>query len=237
MTGGISYSYSFVGARRPPGRVTTSRQEILQIGIAYAVLTADLLIIFTDSSLFYGTRGAGLLRAVDPTVVGVAALAAATGFVAHEMAHKIVAQRSGFWAEFRMWPIGLVLSLVTAFIGFLWGAPGATVVGGMGPADRTNWGRTSLAGPLTNVGFAAVFYGLCLATVGPLPTLAFWLLLLAYINAWFGTFNLIPIGPLDGRKVLSWSPRTWAASIALTGSVAVIVGLALFWFQSPFLAW
>ncbi|EQD33549.1 membrane protein containing Peptidase M50 domain protein, partial [mine drainage metagenome] len=106
----------------------------------------------------------------------------------------------GAWAEFRYAPMMLLLSIVMSFaVGFLFAAPGATVVSGM--TDPREWGRTSLAGPLANLGFALAFLAAALATIpfgigvfGPL-------LLLMFFNAWFGTFNLIPFGPLDGAKV------------------------------------
>jgi Zn-dependent protease len=228
VSGGIRYYYTSVA--RPPRRsaVSTSSKELLQIGIAYLVLTVDLLLIFSNSTILFGTGGIGLVAALTPGIVAVAATAALTGFLAHELAHKIVAQRRGYWAEFRMWPTGLLLSFVTAFVGFLWGAPGATVVGGMDDSDRAGWGRTSLAGPLTNVAFGIVFFGagFGLADAGWGAAQLYWIFVLAWINGWFGTFNLIPIGPLDGRKVLRWNASVWAVAIAFTGTVAGLSILA-----------
>lgn len=215
-------------------RVTTSRSEIAQIVIAYVVLTVDLLILFTGSSLLFGSGGSGL-GSISPVIAVVAATAAFTGFVAHELAHKIVAERRGYWAEFRMWPAGLGLSLVTAFLGFLWGAPGATVVGGMGDLDRRGWGKTSVAGPLTNLAFAGTFYLGSIAAVLLGSGLVRWILLLAWINAWFGTFNLIPVGPLDGAKVVRWNAGYWAAAIVVTGTLAVVSWFALFVYGDPLL--
>ncbi len=224
-------------SRRAGGRVTTSRTELLQIGIAYAVLTFCLVILLSGSDALFGT-GRGLLL-VSPLLVAVAATAALTGFVMHELAHKIAAQRRGFWAEFRLSPMGLVLALFTAFIGLLFAAPGATVVGGMSPADRRNWGQTSLAGPLTNFGFGIAFYGAALgAFLFDRTSSAFgWLLLLAYINGWFGTFNLIPLGPLDGAKVFRWSRTIWAGAIVVLGAFAVVSYLAFFVYGLPTLRW
>ncbi len=239
MTGGIRYYYSTVAPpTRRPG-ITTSSKEILQIGIAYLVLTFDLLLIFSNSTILFGTGGIGLVAALSPGIVAVAATAALTGFVVHEMAHKIVAQRRGYWAEFRMWPTGLLLSFVTAFVGFLWGAPGATVVGGMPESDRTAWGRTSVAGPLSNSAFGLIFFvaGLGLAVRGWGVAQLYWIFVLAWINGWFGTFNLIPVGPLDGRKVLRWNRGVWVGAILLTGSIAavsILAELSVAFYGNPF---
>jgi len=226
VSGGWSYSYSTV-APRPRG-ITTSRQEIRQIAIAYAVLTLDLVLIFSGSTLLFGTGVTGLVYALTPGIVAIAATAALTGFVAHELAHKIAAQRRGFWAEFRMWPTGLLLSFVTAFLGVLWGAPGATVVSGMPESDRADWGRTGLAGPLTNVAFGLVFLAGGLGAFEWRSSLATGLLLLGWINGWFGTFNLLPLGPLDGRKVLRWNFATWFGAILFTGAVAAVSIMGLY---------
>ncbi len=218
----MSYYYTSVGQARVPGRITTSTKELLQIAAAAAVLTADITLLLSEHTFLVGYQASGLLAAFTLNAVLLAAAAVFTGFIAHEMAHKIVAQRLGFWAEFRMWPIGLVLSLVTAVAGFLWAMPGATMVGGISPSDRESWGRTGLAGPLTNVAFGAVFLGTALSGLPLGAAAVYWLLYLATINGWFGTFNLIPFGPLDGRKVLSWSAVTWAGSIAFTATIFVL---------------
>jgi len=239
MTGGLRYYYTTV-APPPRHRVTTSRTEILQIGIAYLVLTVDLVIIFSASSPIFGGGGSALVGAFTSSIVAVAAVAAFTGFLAHELAHKVVAQRGGFWAEFRMWPSGLALSFVVAILtGFLWGAPGATVVSGMSEYDRRNWGRTGLAGPLTNVTFGLAFFltGVIAFEEGIGLVAAYWIFMLAWINGWFGTFNLIPAGPLDGRKVIRWSIPVWAGAIVFTGVVAGVSILAAYsvaYYGNPF---
>jgi Zn-dependent protease len=206
-------------------RVTTSSTEVLHIAIAFLVLTIDIAIVVS-----------GLLRSVqfggfnpDAVFAGLSfgAAAALTGFLAHELAHKIVAQRLGFWAEFRMSPVGLLFSLVTALFGFLFAAPGATVVGGIG--DARNWGRTSIAGPALNLVEGTVFAvaGLLLNTRSGLAGAAGFLVLLAFINGWFATFNLLPFGPLDGRKVLRWSTTIWVAVFAAAVAFTLLMLLTV----------
>jgi Zn-dependent protease len=214
-----------IGYRPGPTRkLSTSSTELLHLLIAFGVLTLDLALLRTSFSALGG------FRPPDPTLIagGLAfgAVAALTGFVVHEMAHKISAQRHGFWAEFRMSPFGLVLSLFTAaIVGVMFAAPGATVIGGMG--DEREWGRTSLAGPLVNLGEGAVFAGLALvgASADWSPPLVVSLLLLAFINAWFATFNLLPFGPLDGQKVLRWNRPIWLVSLAGSATFAIALFL------------
>ena len=221
MSWGPPYHYTWTPARPTAGRVATSRIEIQHILLAFVVLSVDLVLILGGVGYFVRSPGVPF-SGYDVAVLLTALGAAFTGFLCHELAHKIYAQRHGFWAEFRMSPIGLLLSLVTSTFGFLWAAPGATVVSGMSELDRENWGRTSLAGPLSNGAFGIVFYG---ATVGAylLGSFAFsWLAFLAFMNGWFATFNLIPFGPLDGAKVLRWNRPVWLVTLVLVGALAAI---------------
>ncbi len=230
---GSQYTYTTtarpVYAQPPVGRVSTSPTELRDVTIAFIVLTIDLTIVLSGGGVgFLQYSSARLIL----EVVAVSALAALTGFVAHEMAHKVSAQRRGFWAEFRMAPLWLLFSLFTAFIGFLFAAPGATVIGGMG--RKEDWGKTALAGPAINMVFSSVFYVLTLVAIAVGSDLAFWLVFLAFINGWFATFNLIPFGPLDGRKVLSWNTGVWVVALIVAGSLAALAALALYDSYLPF---
>ena len=218
------------GPPRPVSRVSTSRTELLHLSIAFLVLTVDIALVRSQISVSGLPGGLGWRSFLS--ALGVSAVAALTGFVAHEMAHKVVAQRHGFWAEFRMSPAGLFFSLATALFGFLFALPGATVIGGMG--DVREWGRTSLAGPLTNLVFGGAFFGASFAILAFHPTAFVWATLtwIAFVNGIFAGFNLLPFGPLDGRKVLRWSRALWVASfgtaLLFTGAV-----LSVLFFAAP----
>ena len=99
---------------------------------------------------------------------------------------------------------------------------------------RLGMAMVSLAGPLSNflLAFIAILpikLGLTNAVSEPI------LLLVAYINLILGTFNLIPIPPLDGSKILvSLAPRTWIyriLSFERFGFVLIIVFLLFGWLQ------
>jgi Zn-dependent protease len=76
--------------------------------------------------------------------------------------------------------------------------------------QRLGMAMVSLAGPLSNFILAAVCViplklGLVNAISGPI------LLQAIFLNIILGTFNLIPIPPLDGSKILlSFAPTEWA---------------------------
>lgn len=234
MTGGPNFYYTWTPAHPTARRVSTSRTEILHLLLAFGVLTVDLVILLGGGGFLTAGR-AGLFAFVSVTVVLAAATAALTGFLCHELAHKFYAQRHGFWAEFRMSPMGLVISLITAFAGFLWAAPGATMVSGMADYDLVRWGKTSLAGPVTNAFFGGIFYVGALATFLVGSAYYPWFVLLAWFNGWFATFNLLPFGPLDGAKVLRWSKPAWIVAIAAFGAFTAVATLVLYGVTTPLL--
>ncbi|MFQ5887878.1 MAG: site-2 protease family protein [Candidatus Hydrothermarchaeales archaeon] len=142
------------------------------------------------------------------TVFIITLISIGISFIAHELAHKYVAQRYGCWAEFRMWETGLTLAFLMAItMKFVFAAPGAVYISGgyFGISKKEN-GLISVAGPLTNLILALLFSPL-LALPGFLGTLGYFGF---FVNAWLAFFNLIPFPPLDGSKVLAWSPMVWA---------------------------
>ncbi|MBS3060446.1 MAG: site-2 protease family protein [DPANN group archaeon] len=129
------------------------------------------------------------------------------GFVLHEIAHKITAIKYGCTAYYRAWMHGLVLAIFLAIMtagSLVFAAPGAVHIYKSNLTRREN-GIISLAGPMTNVLLAGVFYYLALngiftdiARIG------------ITVNLFLGFFNLIPLFILDGKKVYDWSPTVWA---------------------------
>jgi Zn-dependent protease len=229
-TSPYTYTYTWAPAAPARGRLTTSPTELLHIGVAFLVLTFDFVLILYVGGLFSGI-GFTALGSVPLAILLTSAGIAFTAFVCHELAHKISAQRHGYWAEFRWSLMGLAFSVFTSYFGFLFAAPGATVVHGMG--DQREWGRTSLAGPVSNLAFGSVFYVAALATWSAGLAAFFWLLLLAYFNIWFAAFNLVPFGPLDGAKVFRWSAAVWVAAFAIAAAFAAVCFYGVYYLGRP----
>lgn len=149
-----------------------------------------------------------------------AALTAGLGVVLHELAHRVVARHFGASAHFVANNGMLVLSVLLAFTGFLFAAPGA--VWHSGWLTKRQGGLIAAAGPITNMVLAILFVLLILVARGAdiSGLVANGLVMGFYVNAMLGVFNMLPIGPLDGAKVMAWSTPVFAGLLAVAAGIA-----------------
>jgi len=141
----------------------------------------------------------------------ISLVTAGIAFIIHEMAHKFTAMKYGYWAEFQMNSMMLVVAVAMAAIaGIVFAAPGATMIYGTSISREEN-GKISLAGPVSNliliIPFAALVFFSQAAGLGILAVIG---IVGIKVNAMIAAFNLLPIGPLDGAKILSWNPAIFA---------------------------
>ena len=181
----------------------------LTLSLAFAVVINP--VFFNIQNLFFS--------------LPIALLAVGTGFVFHELAHREAAKYFGFHSEFRAWYPGLLIALGLAVVTmgqFIFAAPGATYFLGENVSRKQN-GLISLAGPVMNIIMGVLLVLLTLVFID--TTIIQILLTAAMINFWFALFNLLPIYPLDGSKVISWRPELWIFFIALSGILVFAPGL------------
>jgi Zn-dependent protease len=206
--------------QQPEGML--SPEEKKNLAVAILALTGAL------TMAMFG----GLYRMMDafgeePSTVAYIALVAfvstTTGFFLHEMAHKFVAQKYGCWAEFRYSQQGLMIALVlSALAGFLFAAPGAVYIAGR--IDQRQNGIISIAGPMTNVAVALAAIPLLIYMGG---IIAWGFFTVVYFNAFLAIFNMIPVMPLDGAKVVKWNIGVYIAAMASMGALMYFVWVHL----------
>ena len=149
----------------------------------------------------------------------ISAIAVGFGFLLHELAHKVVAQRYGCWAEFRSWDLMLLVAIAISFTGFIFAAPGAVFISGLVGIPRN--GRISVAGPITNLVLAILFLILLIVSSNSLV-----ISIAQYgisVNTWLAIFNMLPFGPLDGKKVFLWNKTVYF--VVLGTAVLFMFGL------------
>ena len=189
------------------GKKRFSSIEIRDILIALLIISVAFTVILVRAgNVIYADRMMNIL-----ILFGLSALLVSTGFLLHEFAHKFVAQRYGAWAEFRMYPAGLMMALMFSFFGFLFAAPGAVYINGR-IDDRMN-GKISVAGPLVNIIIGGIAMTVAYTVTDDLiGWIAYWF---AFFNMFLAFFNLLPIPPMDGSKILKWNPAIYVTMIAI----------------------
>lgn len=93
------------------------RDEVEQIIISVLAISLAFTILFAGIS--------GFVRYPKEFIVFmlVSVVTVGSGFILHEISHKLVAMHYGAYARFKMWINGLVLMIVVSLFGVLFAAP------------------------------------------------------------------------------------------------------------------
>jgi len=159
------------------------------------------------------------------TVISIVTIG--TGFILHEMAHKLVAIHYGAYARFQMWVQGLVLMVGLSVMGFLFAAPGAVYIYSNNITRKEN-GIISIAGPVTNIIIALAFFALAIFA----PVRVSFSFMGQPLNIWFfgaqlnlilAIFNMLPMFPLDGSKVFLWNKLAWIGFMVACFAVGLLL--------------
>lgn len=147
------------------------------------------------------------------------ALVLIVAFSIHELAHAVTADRLGDPTPRRMGritlnplahldPLGSIMLLVS---GFGWAKPVMVQPLNLQGNPRSSMAIVAAAGPISNLVMAILFalpvrmglVGISTSTSGIFPSLEFLVFSFIWINLILLFFNLIPVPPLDGYRVLT----------------------------------
>jgi Zn-dependent protease len=156
----------------------------------------------------------------DPATLIARIVTLLIAFTIHELAHALSADYLGDSTPRRMGRISLnplvhldpIGSLMLLIAGFGWAKPVMVNPYNMRGNPRTSMAIVAIAGPISNIFLASLSVipfrlGLLDFTFRNdsgtiIPSLAFLLSIFVWINIILAVFNMIPVGPLDGLKVL-----------------------------------
>jgi len=179
--------------------VRFTQQELTHLLISVITITLAFALVF-KSSFFIILVTVGL------------------GFFLHEMGHKFTADKFRCWTKYQAWIPGLVAAIGLAIVtngAFIFAAPGWVAIYKTGGLTRKENGLISVAGPVVNIILALVFLWIGMTT--PISLLKDIGLLGFSVNSFLGFFNMLPFGPLDGKKVAEWNIPVW---LIVTGALA-----------------
>jgi Zn-dependent protease len=234
QSGGYYYGH-------PPGGsgLEDLLERIKQPPVSYILLL--LAFIITCALLINGSR------------YGIYVLILLVALPIHEFAHAITAYRLGDVTPkydgrltlnplAHLDPFGSLLILVA---GLGWAKPVLVNPIALRPNARTGMMIVAIAGPISNV-ILAVLAAILWWTVSPALQLighqalvrlvTFWLFIFAQLNMALAFFNMIPLGPLDGFKVLrGLVPYEMAYQMDKIQPYSMFAFLLLFLFGGPIL--
>jgi len=182
------------------GFLTSSNKEIF-----------DILKAWVAVSIAFGIVLGGLTRQFFSSFV-ISVIAVGFGFLLHELMHKYFAQKYGYRAEFRSFDEMLFLGIILAVLfRFVIAAPGAVMIESYRYDIKKN-GIISIAGPVTNLILAILFFALLQFSSGFLNTVADYGF---RINTILALFNMIPFWMFDGAKVWKWNKFAWGLVVVI----------------------
>ncbi len=178
---------------------------VLIIGFLFSA-THEFFVYTTTASIFFNFITASIIFSLVVIV--------------YELATKYFAYRYNCNAEFILWPIGsifsIILTLLTQFIFAVVGTLKITTKHATRLGYRfiglTNeeLGKIAISGPLFNIIFG--LFGFLIVLINQSELIK----VLIDMNLIFALFNLIPIPPLNGARVFGWSRIVWVGLFSAT---------------------
>jgi len=134
-----------------------------------------------------------------------------SAFLFHELGHRQVAVHFKLQTKFRLLTFGLLMTLIS--LG-RFALPGAVVVLGLDKISRKT-GLCKAAGPFINLVYGAILLLVSFIIPKSLYPLNFIFCIGAYLNFMLGSFNMIPLGILDGQNIWKWKKKVYFGLIGL----------------------
>jgi hypothetical protein len=141
--------------------------------------------------------------------------------ILHEVTHRIFAHIFRIKMEYRFWPAGSFLTLLSSYLGNAFSIQGFILE--EIPPDTPKWkvGLTKLAAPLVSaivmIGFALLNY----ASPDPVYKIIY------STSALWAMAEILPFGALDGKDVKDWNRDVWYLAFFFIGASYFVVTFLL----------
>jgi Zn-dependent protease len=192
------------------GILLAHKSELLHFLIGGSLIFIIGLIAFWDLQLFAFGYGWAIFMLAGFYM---------TAFLFHEFGHRQVAVHFGLQTKFRLLTFGMLLTvfgLLTGLFSLISNTPalpsialpGAVVILGLDKINRKT-GLCKAAGPSINLIYGSILLIISFLIPTMIYPLNYFFALAAYLNYMLGTFNMIPLGILDGQNIFKWNKRVY----------------------------
>ncbi len=177
------------------------------------------------SALAVGISITGFIIFTRPNMGLLMILLLSISFVIHEISHRMEARKLGYIAFYRINKIGFLLTLASFFLPFKIIAPGEVAFYSMyKPPSIRDIAVISLMGPLANILLAIILKttSVMLVIQGFNIYIVDLMAKIGSFNGYIAFFNLIPVPPLDGSKIVRYSLTLWFILLILSTVLFII---------------
>lgn len=150
----------------------------------------------------------------SPIFVGIL-----VGFISHEYMHRYLSRKYHMASRYTANVLGVLITLVSALLPIKLLMPGYVKTWTLGPASRKGILYSVAGGPITNIVIASILFIASFV----LPVYSSFLRSVGWVNAYISLFNLIPIPPLDGDKILRLDIVLWAVLFIISLAFIFII--------------
>jgi hypothetical protein len=178
---------------------------------AVAIVGASVILGLSMSWQYFGL-GKGFVPwlAVNSIVCLFAALT-------HEIAHMLMARVFKIKVEYRFWPFGSLLTLLSSYLGNAFSVQGFLLEEIPEGVEKWKVGLMKLSAPLISAIIMIVFALMNLSSPNPLYKIIY------SISGVWAMAEILPFGALDGKDIKDWNRDVWYLAFFFIGGSYFIV--------------
>jgi Zn-dependent protease len=144
------------------------------------------------------------------------------GFISHEYMHRFVSRRYHMASRYTANLLGVLITLVSSVLPIKLLMPGYVKTWTFGPVSRKGVLYSVVAGPLTNIVIATILF-IASFFIGGSFLIKSFIMGIGWINAYISLFNLLPIPPLDGEKIIRLDLILWIIMFVVSLAYVIIL--------------
>lgn len=162
-----------------------------------AIAGASLVLGLSISWQFFAPSGDFLLW------VGINSMICLFAAILHEVTHRIFAHIFRIKMEYRFWPAGSALTLLSSFLGNAFSIQGFILEEMPEGVPKWKAGLTKLASPLVSALVMILFAWMYWQDPDPIYKIVY------STSALWAMAEILPFGSLDGKDIRDWSHTAW----------------------------